>query len=808
MSTVLRDLRLGLRLLRKSPGFAAVIILTLGLGIGATSAIFSVVDGVLLRPLPYGDPDRLVMVWNRFTGLGFDQLPMSQPEFVEYREHSTVFEHMAAITDLSFTLTGVAEPVHVRAAMVTSPFFQAMGVEAQVGRTFTPDADQPISSEPTTVLSDRLWRRVFGADRGVIGRIVTMNGVNFRVVGVVPAGFNFPDETEVWVPLMIDPANLFPREMRNLRVVARLMPGVTLERAQAEMDTLAGRLAQQFPENYVPDTGWGSLVIPLQEQMVGTVRARLFVLLAAVGFLLLIACANVANLLLARAQSREREVAVRTALGASRSRLVSQFVTESAVLALLGGLLGLTLAYGGIALLKTLAPGILPRIEEVDVDARALLFALGLSLLTGLILGLVPALQSRADLTGTFKQAGGRSTSGTGRKLARRALVIAEMAVALVLVIGAVLMGKSFLSLQRIDPGFNPGDIVTLRVDLPHAKYVEPPQIAQFFQQMEERMRTLQGVQRAAVISHLPLSGTEWSGSVTAESQPPGPGEALPEGDFRSVSTEYFKTLNIPLKRGRLFTSTDHAEAPLVAVIDEKLAERYWPNRDPLGDRIKMGAPESPFPWFTIVGVVGNVKNQALDSEARVQVYYHYPQRPLRSMFLVARTDSDPARVADEVSKVVRSVDPDVATYDVATMEERLSGSLSQPRLSTWVLGTFAGLALLLATVGIYGVIAWTVGERTQELGVRMALGAQRGQVLRLVLRQGMMLALVGLAVGIAAAFVLTRWLSSQLYGVSAVDPAAFAGVALLLGAAALLATYLPARRATRVDPVVALRYE
>jgi predicted permease len=814
METLLQDVRYGVRMLAKRPGFTLVAVLTLALGIGANTAIFSVVDAVLLRPLPYANPDGLVVVFDNFLNMGLPEISVSIPEFVDYRERNGVFTDIAAWFTGTANLTETGEPEQIRVAYVSASLFPLLGVEPAAGRAFTPEEDQP-GNDTVVVLSHGLWQRRFGGDQGIVGKTLRLDGEAYTVVGIAPAGFQFPSQIDVWAPIAFTPAQLDQQQRgsRFLQVVARLKPGVTPERAGSEMAAIAGQLVEEYPNNYMmPGSGWTVTVVPLLEQVVGDTRQALLVLLAAVGFVLLIACANVANLLLARASARNKEFAIRLALGAGRRRLIRLLLTESVLLAFVGGTLGLLLAIWGVDLLVASIPAGLPRADEIGVDGRVLFFTLLVSLATGLVFGLAPALQTtRLDLHESLKEGDRGSTESLRRNRVRNLLVVSEVALSLVLLIGAGLMIKSFIRVWNVDAGFNPENVLTARLTLPTNKYADNAQVTAFYSQLLENVQALPGVQSAAAASLVPMVGNS-SGSVTLEDRPQPPGSPSLEADMRVVSPDYFRAMETPILRGRGFTAGDVDGAQPVAVIDEMMAETLYPNEDPIGRLIKRGGAMSTNPWMTIVGVATHVKNQGLDAEGRVQLYMPLFQRPftqpLRNTYLVARTGSNPTAVAGAMRAAVAEADSDLPLANIRTMEEVLSESVATRRLSMSLLGLFAIVALLLAAIGLYGVLAYSVARRTHEIGIRMALGARPRDVLRLVVGQGVLLIGVGIAVGLAAAFLVTRMMADLLFGVSATDPLTFVGTPLVLGAVALAASYFPARRAARVDPMIALRYE
>jgi putative ABC transport system permease protein len=821
MENLLHDIRYSIRMLRKSPGFTAVATLTLALGIGANSAIFSVVNAVLLRPLPFKDPERLVRIWGKFEKDGIPKNWISEPELIDLNQMSESFEDIAAYQASGVNLTGNQDPVRVNAAFVNASLFPVLGINAKLGRTFSEDEDQP-GRNKVALLSYALWQSRFGSQPSVVGESIGINGENYTVIGVMPDGFQFPDQDDVWVPLAIDKAKPEERGNHGLEVVARIRPGVTPEQAGVELSNIAATLQERYPDNYPQDGGWGLFFVPMLDELVGKLRPALWVLLGAVAFVLLIACVNVANLLLARAGAREKEFAVRSALGARRGRLVRQLITESLLLALIGSALGLALASTCVRVFVGFGPPDIPRLNEIGLDWRVAGFSLFVSILTGLVFGLAPALQaSRPDLQDALKEGGRGSTSGRHRL--RNVLVISEVAIALVLLVGAGLMIKSFGRLLDLDLGFRTDKILTMRLSLPETKYKDDPQQADFYRKLLERVRGLPGVASASVISHLPLSGSYSSGTTAVEHADIEEGlrqfKGIPyiEADRRQVSADYFSTLGIALKAGRLFTEADTETAPPVAVVDEMFQRKFWPNGTAVGKRfIARFNDGKDIQWGQIVGVVEHVRHYGIDQvkqyglaqEGREQAYFPYLQRPNSRMYLAVKTQMDPLSLANAVRGEVLALDPDQPVYDVKSMEQLASTSLAERRLNMLLLAGFAVIALVLAAVGIYGVMSYSVAQRTHEMGIRMALGARQRNVLSLVVRQGMTLALIGVAAGLAGAFALTRLMTSLLYGVSTTDPLTFAVISLILTGVALAACLVPARRATKVDPMVALRYE
>jgi putative ABC transport system permease protein len=805
---ILQDLRYGLRTLRKHPGFTAVAVTALALGIGANTAIFSVVNTVLLRPLPYHDPDRLVMVWEDDTKGGYPRDTPSAANFVDWREQNKVFEGMGALADQSFNLTGAGDPERLEGKRASANLFNLLGVEPMIGRGFLPEDDQPGAGR-VVVLSHGLWQRRFGADPSVVGRQLELNGQSHTVVGVMPRSFQFPSpETELWAPIAFTQQEAANRGRHYLQVVARMKPGVSVEQAQAEMSTIAARLQQQYPEN---NTDLGATVVPLHEQVVGDIRPALLILLGAVGFVLLVACANVANLLLARAAARQKEIALRVALGASRARLIRQFLTESVLLSALGGVFGLLLALWGVNLLKAFIPDGISQVRAIAVDSKVLGFTILVSLLTGLIFGLAPATQaSNFNLNETLKEGGRDASSGSKGKRVRSLLVVAEVAVSLVLLIGAGLLINSFLRLRSVETGFNVSNLLTMSVVLPDQKYPDRARRTAFYDELIRRVEAVPGVKSAAVTNWIPLVRQGDSVGVTIEGQPPPEPGKENIVVTRVVNPRYFETMGIRLSRGRAFDERQaRADSPGAVIVSETAARRYWPGQDPIGKRLAIGTPDSPEDWLTVVGVASDVRQFQLDAEPRPQMYLSYAQVGLFApRHLVVSTSVEPQSLTSAVRGAVWGIDRDQPVSNVRTMEDVLSESIARQRFSMLLLGIFAAVALLLAAVGLYGVMSYTVAQRTREIGLRMALGAQRSDVLMLVVGQGLKLALAGVALGLVAAFLLTRVMSSLLFGVSPTDPATLAVISLVLVAVALLAAYIPARRATKVDPLIALRYE
>ena len=810
MSILFQDLRFAIRQMAKKPGFTAVVVLTMALGIGANAAIFSVLDAVLLRPLPYSQPERLIKVWSRFTGIGLpnDQNAVSAPEFRDYQQLNHSFSDLAAISTGSFNLGVKGSPQRVIGAAVSPSLFGMLGAQPLIGRTFLAEEAQP-GRDHEAVLSYGLWRRVFGGNPKVIGSTIDIDGVPNTVVGVMPDGFAYPTETEIWGPLAFSPDDLSEnnRGSHGYELLGRIKPGLSLAQVQSDMDRVGKTMIEQHPSYPYTKYGFGVILHPLLEETVGDVKPSLFVLMAAVGLVLLIACANIANLLLTRSTERQQEMETRLALGASGARLARQLLTESVVLALAGGLVGLAITPWILQGLVELAAKTLPRAVHTSIDGRALALTAAISLATGILFGLVPALQaSRKKNFDGLKS--GRNSEGRRPKRLRSALVICETALSMLLVAGAGLLLRSFAQILKVDPGFRPEGVLTLRVALPDSIYSKPEQIRGFYSELLERVQRLPGVQAAGAVSGLPLSGQGGSGTTTIDTQSVSVEDTTPEADQRVVTPDYFKAMGISLVRGRFFAPSDSDGTPPVAIIDESLAQTYWPSQDPIGKRLHIGGRGTKVPWDTVVGVVRHVHNRTLEARSRVEVYWPENQSPFSAMALTVLTSGNPMGLVSTIQREVSAIDPDLPVYRVRTMNEVMGDSLERRRLALILLAGFAGLALLLASIGIYGVTSYGVAQRQVEIGVRMALGADRGQVMGMMIRGGMTTIAIGLGVGLILSLALTRLMSGLLFDVRTYDPLALGGAALLLLAAALLAIFIPARRATKVQPMIALRYE
>ncbi|MFN7944435.1 MAG: ABC transporter permease [Blastocatellia bacterium] len=804
MERLIQDVRYGWRLLVKSPGFTIVAVFTLALGIGANTAIFSVVNSVLFRSLPYPHAERLMTIWENHQARGGPENEFTSPTgFEDWRDQAASFDQVAAYAGWQPTLTGQNEPEQLNGAVVSHNVFTLLGVGPQLGRAFSPEEDKA-GAERVVIIGYGLWQRRFGGDPSLIGRTISLMGEIYTVIGVMPAGFRFPviSNAEIWRTIRPTINDGCQRGCLTIRVLARLKPGVTQPQAAAELDAIARRVAAQYPDT---NQGIGATVLPLRELVTGNIRMPLLVMLGAVGLVLLIACANVANLLLARAATREREMAVRAALGAGRWRIIRQLLSESLLLALAGGLFGLLLGYWMVDLLITFSPPGTPRVDEITLDRTATGFTLAVTLLTGVLFGLAPAWQmARADLNQSLRDSRGETASVKGRRVLN-GLVIAETALALMLLVGAGLLMKSFIRLQHVDPGFRPQGVLTAVVALPRSSYPDPPQIRAFYRQLLERLGAVPGVENVGAVSSLPLGNFNTDAGFLIEGRPkPAVGQG-PTAWYSAASRDYFQAIGIRLRRGRMFTERDHDTAPKTVIISESFARRYFTGEDPLGKRIGNGRPDG---WREIIGVVDDVRHFGLDVDVRPTMYFSDQQQPARRMCIVLRTAGDPLSLASALRAQVLALDRNLAVSNLQTMEQITSESIAAPRFTLLLIGLFAVLALLLAAAGIYGVMSYAVTQRTHEVGIRLALGAQSGDVLKMVISQGLKLVIGGVLIGLAGALALTKLMKSLLFSVSASDPLTFATVALMLIAVALLACWIPARRATKVDPMIALRCE
>ncbi len=823
MSIFLKDVRRALRALVAAPAFTAAAILSLAIGIGANTAIFSIVDGLLLRPLPYADADRLVILWNRSPGLDITQDWFSTAQYFDIKNGHHGFEQVAIAIGGNYNLTGSGEPERVGTIRISSSLLPMLGQKAALGRLFLPDEDRP-GRTATALLSNGTWSRRFGSDPGVLGRKLTLNGVPYEIVGVMPRSFSLPrevmptldgaEQAEILLPLPLPADAAQNRDHEDYNIVGKLMPGVSVQQAQAEMDTITARLRQQFPEVYPPNGGLTFGIVPLLEQVVGIVRRTLYLLLGAVGFVLLIACVNLANLQLSRAIARQKEIAVRTALGATRMRIICQLLTESAVLAFAGGALGIALAFLALRLVRLLGPQSVPRVNDIGIGLAALAFTFGVCVLSSILFGLAPALRvSRLDVQAVLQDTG-RTSSGAsaiwGRgNLLRRSLVVVEIALCAMMLIGAGLLIHSFVLVRKVNPGFDPRNVLTLELTMTGERYNNKEAILAAYHELWQRLEKLPGVTSAGAVTSLPLSQMFAWGPITVEGRVPQPGEKFINADTRMISGHYFQAMKIPLREGRLFNDDDVTGKPRVAIVDEHMAQQLWPNQDPIGKRFHIGGiNETTSPWIRVVGIVGRVNQYSLDSDSRIAFYLPQTQYVTRAMNVVMRSSGDPSAIAAAVKQQIHELNPDLPLYNVSTMQERFESSLSRRRFTMLVLGMFAAISLGLAVIGIYGLIAYLVGQGSREVGIRLALGATRANIMTLIVRGGMALALWGVAIGIGGALIVSRLMGSLLFGVSVTDLATFVVVPAILACVAFLASYIPARRASRIDPSISLRCE
>jgi len=809
----LQDIQYGARMLRKSPALSLVIVISLAVGIGANTAVFSVANGLLLKPLGFPDPDRLAILWLRSPGIGIDQDWPSPGQYNDIKTQSSSFEEMALAIGQSLNLTGLNQPERVQVVQCTSSLLHMLGAKASVGRSFLPDEDVP-GKPDTALLTYGIWTRLFGSDPNVVGRSLALNGKSFTIVGVLEPKFILNREVmatvggletaEIFIPLPLTADLLSNRGSENYNIMARVKPGVTMRQAQADVDVISARIRKDDQR----DPTFTISVVPLLDQVVGNVRRTVLVLLGAVALVLLIACANVANLLLVRTSSRQKEIAIRASLGASWKRIIRQLLTESVLLGLLGGAAGLIVAATALYLIRAINPGNIPRLDDIAIDSRVLLFTFAVSVSTGIIFGIGPALRiANVDLSSSLKQSG-RSSSGGGlaikNDILRSILVVAEVALSLMLLVGAGLLIRSFIRIQNVPPGFTTDHVISMRVSLAGEKYRgQPEATAMFYTEFSEKLRGLPGVKGQGEITALPLTSSIGWGSVEVEGYVPPPNAPEIQVDQRVASPDYFQTMGISLKKGSYFSESDNKDSPLVIIVDEKMANRFWPNGDAIGKRCKFGNQ-----WFTIIGVVGTVKQYGLDSDTRMVTYFSSKERPSNTMYVVARTEVEPSTMASSIVALVHSIEPDAPLYDVNTMDRRLSNSLARQQFSTLMLGAFAVFALILASIGVYAVLSYMVTQGTRDIGIRIALGAQQTGILKLVIGQGMALAVIGEVIGLVGALLLSRVMSTLLYGTSVTDMATFTGVSVLLVLVALLACYVPARRAMRINPMLALRFE
>ncbi len=823
MSTLLQDLRYSCRMLARTPAFAITALLSLAIGIGANTAVFSIFDALLLRPLPYKDAERLAILWNRSPGLGITEDWFSTAQYFEIKKGHHGLEQVAIAIGGNYNLTGWGDAERVGTIRVSSNLLPMLGTRAALGRLFVSDEDLP-GSTATALLSYGIWARHYGSDPNILGKKIILNGAPYDVVGVLPRSFSLPrevmptldgaEQAEILLPLPLGADAAQNRDHEDYNIIGKLKPGVSLQQAQVEMDTITARLRHDFPEQYPPNGGLTFGIVPLMEQVVGNVRRTLWLLLGAVGLVLLIACANVANLQLSRAVVRQKEIAVRSALGASRQRVVRQLLTESIVLGLCGGLLGLALAYGGVQAIHILGRQSVPRLNSVHVEVVALLYTFAISALAGVLFGLAPALRlSRLDLQTTLQDttrgsAGVSAIWGRGSHL-RRLLVVSELALCVILLVSAGLLIRSFLRVRDVSPGFNPDKVLTVELTMSGPKYKDKQAVLATYHELFQRLESLPGVTAAGAVTSLPLSQMYAWGPITVEGRVPPAGEKFINADMRMTSGRYFQAMGIPLLAGRLLDDHDVASAPRVALVDAYMAQQLWPNQDAVGKRIHLGGiTETSSPWITVVGVVGQVKQYTLDSESRIALYLPQTQYVTRAMNVVLHSSKDPTALAPALKQQVHELDSDLPLYNVLTMQHRLDESLARRRFTMVLLGLFAAVALVLATIGIYGVMAYLIRQGTRDIGIRMALGATQNEILALTVGKGMALALSGAAVGVLGAFAITRLLRGLLFGVHSSDPVTFCIVPVLLILVALLASYIPARRASRIDPATALRHE
>jgi putative ABC transport system permease protein len=813
MEKLIQDLRYGIRTILKQPGFTAIAVMALALGIGANTAIFSVVNAVLLRPLPFANPNGIMMVYN--TAEKEDSFSVTYPDFIDWRENQQSFQQLAAYSTRDFTLTGTGDPVRLRGAMVTSELFPILGVQPKLGRFFRPEEDKP--DVRVAILSHRMWQEHFASDPGICEKTIQLHGQSFNVAGVMPKGFAFPVQNDpvidFWTTTSILQEGAAPLTVQRgnhaLNVIARLKEGVTIEQAQSDMSGIVNALGNQYPDT---NAQFGVRVALLHKDLVRDIRPALLILFGAVGCVLLIACANVANLLLARATTRHKEIAIRTALGASRLRVVRQLLTESLLLSIFGGALGLLLAWWGTELLVALVPKGLPRADEISLDASVLGFTTLIALATGIFFGIAPALQiSKTELTQTLKEGGRTSGDGAQRNRVRSILVVSEVAIALILLVGAGLLINSFLRLQKVNPGFDTNNVLSFRIGLPDSRYPQSQQKIDFYKQLASRIESLPGVKSVGYVNALPFSGQGGDVGFAIEGEPINAAQPFPyDADYRTISQGYFNAMGIEFLEGRDFEERDDLQSNPVVIINETLAKRFFPNQNPLGKRINpsFAVDRRGILMREIVGVVRSFKHSSLSAENKPELYIAYKQNPRPTAMMVARTTGDPTNLISTVRNEVKALDSTLAIYSVRTLDQYLAASVAQPRFNTLLLGIFAVVALILTSVGLYGVMSYTVTQRTRELGIRMALGAKPGDVLKLILKQGMGLTITGVVLGLAGAFALTRVAESLLFGVSATDPLTFLVVSTFLLGVALVACLVPARRATKTDPMVALRYE
>lgn len=815
---MIREFRLAFRNLIKTPGFTLVAVITVALAIAANTAVFSLVNALLIRPLPFKAPESLVLLFEKFSAMGLDQIPVSAPEYLDWEKQTTSYERIAAFNFSDFNLTGGDMPERIAGAVVTPSLFPLLGVSPIKGRVFN-DSEFGEGNDGVIMISERLWRRRFNSDPQLIGTQLSINGRSYTVVGIMPANFEFPlplfgvqggtfaERADMWKPIAFTKNELESRGSRSYGVIGRLKPGATVAQAQAEANTIVANWHPQFPDNYEPTTKFGATIYPMHDLVIGGMRPALIILLGAVAMVLLIACANLTTMLLARAGAREREFAIRLALGAGRTQLVRQMLSESILLAIAGGAAGVVLAIWGLDLLRSIGTQTVPRLAEVNLDMRVLLVTLGTAVATGIVIGLIPALASgKPELTEALKEGGRGSTSGIRRNRLRNSLVIAEVALALVLLVGAGLLLKSFVRLQNVHPGFEPKNVLTMEVSLPLLKYPRGKPVADFYAEATRRIKALPGVEAAAFTSILPLSGSNSDSSFKIEGRDSMAEKVFPDEEIRNITPEYFSVLKVPLLQGRFFNEGDQFDGPGVVIVNSSFAKKWFPNQEALGKRITFSDTTKPdIKWITIVGVVGDMRHRGLDLDPKPEFYFAHNQTPYRSLILAVRSAQDPRSLTTAIRREISRLDPDLPAANVRTLEQVAADSIAPRRLSVVLIGVFAAVALVLASVGIYGVMSFLVVQRTHEMGVRMALGAQRGDVLRLVIGRAAKLVLIGTAAGLVLGVLSSRALQAMLFNVGAFDPTTFLGVTLALIAVSLLASYIPAVRATRADPMIAL---
>jgi putative ABC transport system permease protein len=815
---MLQEFRFALRNLVKTPGFTIVAVITVALAIAANTAVFSLVNALLIRPLPFKAPESLVLLFEKFSAQGLDQIPVSAPEYLDWEKQTRSYERIAAFNFANFNLTGGDMPERIQGAVVTPSLFPLLGVQPIKGRVFN-DAEFGEGNDGVVVISERLWRRRFNSDPQLVGTQVSVNGRSFTVVGIMPANFEFPlplfgvqggtfaERADMWKPIAFTKNELESRGSRSYGVIGRLKPGVTIAQAQAEANTIVANWHPLFPDNYEPATKFGATLYPMHDLVIGGMRPALMILLGAVAVVLLIACANLTTMLLARAGAREREFAIRLALGAGRLQLVRQMLAESILLALIGGTAGVMLAVWGLDLLRSIGTQTVPRLAEVNLDLRVLLVTLGTAVATGIVIGLIPALASgKPELTEALKEGGRGSTSGIRRNRLRNSLVIAEVALALVLLVGASLLMKSFMRLQNVHPGFEPKNVLTMEVALPLLKYPRGKPVADFYAEATRRIKALPGVEAASFTSILPLSGTNSDSSFQIEGRDAAAEKIYPDEEIRGITPEYFSVIKVPLLQGRFFNEGDQFEGPGVTIVNQSFAKKWFPNQEAVGKRITFSDTTKPdIKWITIVGVVGDMRHRGLDLDPKPEYYFAHNQNPYRAMILAVRSTQDPRSLTSAIRREISRLDPDLPAANVRTLEQVAADSIAPRRLSVILIGVFATVALVLASVGIYGVMSFLVVQRTHEIGVRMALGAQRADVLRLVIGRAARLVLMGTGIGLLLGVLSSQALRALLYNVGAFDLMTFITVTIALIVVSLLASYIPAVRATRADPMIAL---